>query len=91
MAGLSFFQARFGRESNGAAFSVLGVGNTRGFYGMLAGVVMIFLGIGYAFYVKPVLLNMKKRQLAAYARAAEAWTEESTARLKGCGPNGKIR
>ena len=91
VAGLSFFQARFGRESNGAAFSVLGVGNTRGFYGMLAGVVMIFLGIGYAFYVKPVLLNMKKRQLAAYARAAEARTEESTARLKSCGPNGKIR
>ncbi len=65
--GLSFFQARFGRKANGEPFTVLGVGNTHGFYAMLAGVMLIVSGIGYAFYVKPVLLNMKKRQLAAYA------------------------
>ncbi len=65
--GLSFFQARFGRQANGEPFTVLGVGNTHGFYAMLAGVMLIVSGIGYAFYVKPVLLNIKKRQFAAYA------------------------
>ncbi len=65
--GLSFFQARFGRTANGEPFTVLGVGNTHGFYAMLTGVMLIVSGIGYAFYIKPVLLNIKKRQFAAYA------------------------
>ncbi len=65
--GLSFFQARFGRQANGQPFTVLGVGNTDGFYAMLTGVLLIVSGIGYAFYFKPVLLNIKKRQFAAYA------------------------
>ncbi len=68
IAGLSFFQARFGHKRNGQPFSVLGVGNTHGFYAMLTGVVMIILGIGYAFYIKPILLNIKKKQLAEYAK-----------------------
>ncbi len=67
-AGLHLFQARFGHDpATGHPFTVLGVGNTHGFYAMLVGVVMVILGIGYAFYVKPILLNIKKKQLAAYA------------------------
>ena len=66
--GLHLFQARFGRDpQTGHPFTVLGVGNTHGFYAMLTGVVMVIFGIGYAFYVKPVLLNIKKKQLADYA------------------------
>ncbi|HTV48332.1 MAG TPA: cytochrome c biogenesis protein ResB [Phycisphaerae bacterium] len=71
--GLSLFQARFGRDATGTAFTVLGVGNTHGFWVMLTGIVMIISGIGYAFYVKPVLQNIKKKQLAAWA--AEHATE----------------
>jgi hypothetical protein len=67
VAGLSLFQARFGRDSTGTPFTVLGVGNTHAFWVMLTGIVMIISGIGYAFYVKPVLLNIKKKQLAAWA------------------------
>ncbi len=66
--GLHLFQARFGHDpATGSPFTVLGVGNTHGFYAMLVGVIMVILGIGYAFYIKPILLNIKKKQLAAYA------------------------
>lgn len=66
VAGLSLFQARFGHDTTGTPFTVLGVGNTHGFWVMLTGIVMIISGIGYAFYVKPVLQNIKKKQLAAW-------------------------
>lgn len=69
--GLHYFQARFGRNA-GQAFTVLGVGNTHGMYAMMAGVVLIVLGIGYAFYIKPILLRIKKKQLAAYAASLKA-------------------
>ena len=67
--GLSFFQARFGRDQNGVPFTVLGVGNTHGFWALIAGAVLIIFGIAYAFYVKPVLLNIKKHQLKKMADA----------------------
>lgn len=70
--GLHIFQARFGKLQNGQAFTVLGVGNTHGFYAMLTGVIMIIAGIGYAFYVKPILINIKKKQLALAAGAVPA-------------------
>ncbi len=71
--GQHFFQARFGKQANGTPFTVLGVGNTNGLYPMIVGVIMIIFGIGYAFYIKPVLLNMKKRDLARFAaRQAES-------------------
>lgn len=70
--GLHIFQARFGKLQNGQAFTVLGVGNTHGFYAMLVGVIMIIAGIGYAFYVKPILINVKKKQLAMLAGTAPA-------------------
>ncbi len=67
--GQHFFQARFGKQADGTPFTVLGVGNTNGLYPMIVGVIMIIFGIGYAFYVKPVLLNIKKQQLARFAAA----------------------
>ncbi len=67
LAGRHFFQARFGKQADGTPFTVLGVGNTNGLYPMIAGVILIIFGIGYAFYVKPVLLNIKKRELARLA------------------------
>lgn len=70
--GLHIFQARFGRLQNGQPFTVLGVGNTHGFYAMLTGVILIIAGIGYAFYVKPILINVKKKQLARAAGVAPA-------------------
>ncbi len=82
--GQHFFQARFGRQADGTPFTVLGVGNTNGLYPMIAGVIMIIFGIGYAFYIKPVLLNMKKRDLARFAALHQA-AETSTA-----GNNAKV-
>jgi hypothetical protein len=67
LAGQHFFQARFGKQADGTPFTVLGVGNTNGLYPMIVGVILIIFGIGYAFYVKPVLLNIKKRDLARFA------------------------
>lgn len=67
--GQHFFQARFGKQANGTPFTVLGVGNTNGLYPMIVGVIMIIFGIGYAFYIKPVLINIKKQQLARFAAA----------------------
>ncbi|MGC9260634.1 MAG: hypothetical protein ACP5I8_11255 [Phycisphaerae bacterium] len=75
--GQHFFQARFGRRTDGTPFTVLGVGNTNGLYPMIAGVIMIIFGIGYAFYVKPVLLNMKKRDLARLAALHKAAGESA--------------
>ncbi len=77
LAGQHFFQARFGRQGNGTPFTVLGVGNTNGLYPMIVGVIMIIFGIGYAFYVKPVLLNIKKQQLARFAAAQKRSGESS--------------
>ncbi len=67
--GQHFFQARFGKQADGTPFTVLGVGNTNGLYPMIVGVILIIFGIGYAFYIKPVLLNIKKQQLARFAAA----------------------
>jgi len=76
--GQHFFQARFGKQANGTPFTVLGVGNTNGLYPMIVGVIMIIFGIGYAFYVKPVLLNIKKQQLARFAAAQKRAGESAS-------------
>jgi hypothetical protein len=34
---------------------------------MILGALLMILGIGYAFYVKPILLKVKKQQLAEWA------------------------
>ncbi len=69
--GLTYFQAEWDGHDNpapGERFSVIGVGNHVGLHGMIVGALLIFVGIGYAFYIKPILLNVKKQQLAAAAK-----------------------
>jgi hypothetical protein len=68
--GLYYFQAAWDGDQNAppdARFSVIGVGNRPGVMTMALGALLMVLGIGYAFYVKPILLNKKKRDLAAWA------------------------
>ncbi|MGN6367915.1 MAG: hypothetical protein ACTHN5_06605 [Phycisphaerae bacterium] len=68
--GLYYFQAAWDGDQNAspdARFSVIGVGNRPGVWTMAVGALLMILGIGYAFYVKPILLNKKKHQLAAWA------------------------
>jgi hypothetical protein len=70
--GLYYFQAGWDGQDDpptAARFSVLGVGNRPGIKVMVLGALMIILGTAYAFYIKPILLNLKKQQLAAWAAA----------------------
>jgi hypothetical protein len=46
----------------------LGVGNRPGLTTMVVGAILMILGIGYSFYIKPLLLNAKKKSLAAWAK-----------------------
>ena len=72
--GLYYFQAAWDGDQNAPAdtrFSVIGVGNRPGVWTMAIGALLMVLGIGYSFYVKPILLNIKKRELAAWAAATK--------------------
>ena len=51
------------------AFTVLGVANRPGIWPMLAGCASVAFGLGWAFYVKPVLLRRQKAEVAAKARS----------------------
>lgn len=67
--GLYYFQAAWDGDDNAPAakrFSVIGVANRPGVPVMVIGAALIVLGIGYAFYVKPLLLKAKKEQLVAW-------------------------
>ena len=60
--------------SSGLNYTVLGVGNRNGVYIQLLGCVIAVIGMGYAFYVKPVLKQRRRR--AIYDRMpAPAGTE----------------
>jgi hypothetical protein len=54
-----FFQSQWDPE--GQQFTVLGIGNRPGVLPMMVGCVLIFGGIFYAFYVKPILLRVMKK------------------------------
>ena len=60
--------------SSGLNYTVLGVGNRNGVYIQLLGCVIAVAGMIYAFYVKPVLKQRRRREV--YAKAAAA--KEST-------------
>lgn len=76
--GLFYFQAQWDPPqpsrgtgdppSAGLNYTVLGVGNGRGRYTMLIGVIISVIGMIYAFYVKPII----KRRVIAKARARAA-------------------
>ncbi len=68
--GLTYFQVAWDGDDNapaGKRFSVIGVANRPGIDVMLLGAVLMVLGIGYAFYVKPMLLQGKKEWLVRWA------------------------
>jgi hypothetical protein len=73
--GLYYFQAAWDGDDNAPPekrFSVIGVANRPGIHVMVAGALLIVLGIGYAFYLKPILLKMKKESLAKWAKERAA-------------------
>jgi hypothetical protein len=58
-----FFQAAW--DPDGQKFSIIGVGTRPAVNIMLCGCVMIFGGLFYAFWIKPVIIaNMKAKALA---------------------------
>ncbi|MBC03693.1 MAG: hypothetical protein CMJ34_10395 [Phycisphaerae bacterium] len=63
--------------SSGLNYTVLGVGNRNGVYIQLLGCVIAVAGMAYAFYVKPVLKQRRRRAVYAAAHAARAAREES--------------
>jgi len=70
-----FYQAQWDPE--GQRFSVLGVGNRPGVWLMIAGCVMILIGLLYAFYLKPVIIRRMKRKAIEAARARGVMTRET--------------
>lgn len=67
---LFYFQSAWDGKENQVPekrYSVIGVGNRPGVYTMITGSILIALGIGYAFYIKPLLLKAKKDSLARWA------------------------
>lgn len=54
-----------------AKFTILGVGNNPGIHVIALGAILMGLGIPWAFYVKPWLIQREKRALAAMAAAAK--------------------
>ena len=61
--GLCFFQAAWDGRDDALPeerFSVLGVGNRAGLMTMAIGAILVFVGIGYAFYVKPILMRRRE-------------------------------
>src|SRR5205814_1164020 len=62
-----FFQASF--DGQAQRWTGLGVGNRPGVWVMLGGFVMIFVGVVYAFYLKPIIIRRMKAD--AIAKAAE--------------------
>ncbi len=54
-----------GRWVNQQRYSILGVGNNVGIRVIFAGACLVVAGIPWAFYIKPLLLRRRKRQLQA--------------------------
>lgn len=66
--GWLFFQS--GWDDQGQKFSWIGVGNRPGVGIMVTGCVMIFTGLLYAFYVKPILIRVRKEKAVRAAVAS---------------------
>jgi hypothetical protein len=68
--GLYYFQSAWDGDDHAPPdkrFTVIGVANRPGIKVMTTGAILIIVGIGFAFYVKPMLLKKKKAELAAWA------------------------
>jgi hypothetical protein len=55
-----------------ARFTILGVGNNPGIYIIATGAVMMSLGIPWAFYIKPLLVQRQKKRIQAGLAAQNA-------------------
>jgi hypothetical protein len=67
--GLIYFQSQWDGKENAKPeerFSVMGVANRPAMWTMIIGSVLMAVGIGFAFYVKPLLLKWKKESLAKW-------------------------
>jgi len=68
--GLYYFQSGWDGDDHAPPekrYTVLGVGNRPGIWVMTTGALLIIAGIGFAFYMKPILLRKKKAELATWA------------------------
>jgi hypothetical protein len=66
-----FFQAAW--DAEGQRWTILGIGNRPGVWTMIGGCCLIFVGLMYAFYLKPVIVRrMKANAIAAAQRRAKA-------------------
>ena len=65
-----FFQASC--DAEGKSWSELGVGNRPAVNVMVAGCVMIFVGLMYAFYAKPLIIRRMKQNAIATAAAKKS-------------------
>jgi hypothetical protein len=74
-----FFQAAY--DGEGRQWTVLGIGNRPGVYVMTTGCVMIFTGLMYAFYLKPIVIRRMKQNAIAAARARAPRREEEPAEM----------
>ncbi len=62
-----FFQAAW--DVDGQRWTILGVGNRPGMWTMTLGCLMVFVGLMYAFYVKPIIIaRNKKKALETFER-----------------------
>ncbi|HEV7300415.1 MAG TPA: hypothetical protein VGN72_13695 [Tepidisphaeraceae bacterium] len=65
-----FFQAAY--DGDGKQWTILGVGNRPGVWVMTIGCVMIFVGLMYAFYLKPIIIRRMKANAIAEAADRKA-------------------
>lgn len=67
-----FFQASY--DGQNREWTQLGVGNRPGVWTMITGCIMIFVGLMYAFYAKPIIIRRMKEKALARAAAKKAAT-----------------
>lgn len=61
-----FFQAAW--DTDGQRWTILGIGNRPGVWTMTAGCVLIFVGLMYAFYLKPIIIRRMKANAISKAK-----------------------
>lgn len=74
-----FFQASY--DGQGRRWTALGVGNRPGVWIMTLGSIMFFVGLLYAFYVKPILVRRMKDRAIEQAKQRPAVREKKAAEL----------
>jgi hypothetical protein len=73
----TFFQAQW--DPDGQRYTVLGVGNRPGTWIMTAGCVLIVIGLLYAFYLKPIIIERMKQAAIENARTKSVEQRERVA------------